>query len=303
MIYTCTISPSIDYTVYLDELVVGELNRTKEVDYFPGGKGINVSRVLQRLGVRNTAIAFAGGFTGKYIEEFLDAEGVMTDFIGTSEITRINAKIKSDVESEINGPAPTINQAQQEELLVKLNQLRSGDYFVLAGSLTGTMPVAFYRELAGNCKMKGIHLVVDTSGPMLKELVSEQPFLIKPNQMELAELCGVEITNQADAVKYARELVDTGVEHVIVSLGGDGAILVTKDVVLRAKAPIGEVVNTVGAGDSLVAGFLAAISQGKDVSSAFKYGVASGSATAFGVDLCVLVDVEELLDRVIIEQE
>src|SRR5699024_7564039 len=185
MIYTCTITPSIDYTVYLPEFRDGTLNRTDEVYYYPGGKGINVSRVLQRLGVNNVALGFAGGFTGDYITQFLSREGIETDFIETNEITRINVKIKAAEESELNGPGPLINEAQQQELLSKIKGLSKGDWFVLAGSLPGTIPLSFYQNIANLCKQKEVAFVLDTSGPNLKALIKTKPFLIKPNQDEL----------------------------------------------------------------------------------------------------------------------
>src|SRR5690625_531511 len=185
MIYTCTITPSIDYTVYLPEFRDGTLNRTDEVYYYPGGKGINVSRVLQRLGVDNVALGFSGGFTGDYITQFLTREGIATDFIDTKEITRINVKIKSEQESELNGPGPRITEVQQRELLAKINRLSEGDWFVLAGSLPDTIPTTFYQNIANICKEKGIAFVLDTSGPNLKALIETRPFRSEEHTSEL----------------------------------------------------------------------------------------------------------------------
>lgn len=298
MIYTCTITPSIDYTVYLPEFHAGALNRANDVFYYPGGKGINVSRVLQRLGVDNIALGFAGGFTGNYITQFLTQEGIVTDFIDTEEITRINVKIKSTEESELNGPGPQITEVQQRELLAKIDRLSKGDWFVLAGSLPNTIPLTFYQEIAKLCKKNGIAFVLDTSGPNLKALIETKPFLIKPNDEELGELFNTTIANKKEAVFYAKKLVASGIQHVVVSLGGDGAILVSKDKVLVAETPKGTVVNTVGSGDSLVAGFIASHVTNKDVAEAFRYGVASGSATAFLPDLCEQKDVALLVPEV-----
>lgn len=300
MIYTCTITPSIDYTTYLPELKTGKLNRSDEVYFYPGGKGINVSRVLKRLGVENTAIAFAGGFTGTYIEQFLNNEGIKTDFISTDEITRINVKIKSTVETEINGPGPTLMDEHMQILLQKVQQMHVGDWFVLAGRLTDSIPTSFFEEIAMYCNTNGIHFVLDTSGPALKELVRLKPILIKPNLEELGELFETEIITIQEAIQHARNLVDQGVEHVIVSMGGDGALLVTKELTIKATVPIKQVVNTVGSGDSLVSGFIASYMTEKDSAKAFRYGVASGSATAFQSDLCEKVDVEALLDQVLL---
>jgi len=201
MIYTCTISPSIDYTTYLPEFKEGKLNRSDEVFFYPGGKGINVSRVLKRLEVESTAIAFAGGFTGTYIEQFLIYEGIKTDFISTEEITRINVKIKSTVETELNGPGPTLLDEHLQLLLKKVRQMNAGDWFVLAGRLTDSIPTSFFEEIAIYCNNNGIHFVLDTSGPALKELVRLKPLLIKPNVEELGELFETEITSTQEAVK------------------------------------------------------------------------------------------------------
>lgn len=298
MIYTCTITPSIDYTVYLPTFQAGGLNRTNEVYYYPGVKGINVSRVLQRLGVNNVALGFAGGFTGDYITRFLAQEKINTDFINTNEITRINVKIKAGEESELNGPGPQVNEVQQQELLTKIQALSAGDWFILAGSLPDTITLAFYQKIANLCKQKEIAFVLDTSGPNLKSLIQTKPFLVKPNQDELGELFDTTITSKQDAVFYAKKLVASGIKHVIVSLGGDGAILVTENETLIAESPKGTVVNTVGSGDSLVAGFIASYVKNSDVVEAFRYGVASGSATAFRPDLCEQADVALLASEI-----
>lgn len=298
MIYTCTITPSIDYTVYLPEFRPGKLNRTEEVYYFPGGKGINVSRVLNRLNTKSVALGFAGGFTGDYIQNFLLIEGVRTDFIETKEPTRINVKIKANVESELNGPGPNTTHEQRKDMLTKIEKLQPGDWFVLAGSLPDTIPDAFYQAIARLCHNKGVHFVLDTSGSALKQLIDTRPFLIKPNQQELGDLFDTTINTKKEAVLYAKKLVELGIKHVIVSMGGNGAILVTETQVLLAEAPKGRIVNTVGAGDSLVSGFIAAYVQEADVSKAFRYGIASGSATAFRTDLCEQKDVEALVPKV-----
>ena len=300
MIYTCTITPSIDYTTYLSDFHIGTLNRSNEVFYYPGGKGINVSRVLKRLGVDSIALGFAGGFTGNYIEQFLMNEGIDTEFIQTDEITRINVKIKAQEETELNGPGPVINAQQQSALMNKIKTLKTGDWFVLAGSLPESIPQTFFMEIASICNEQDVHFVLDTSGPALKELVHTQPFLIKPNEHELGELFETIIVNKQQASYYAKKLVNQGVQHVIVSMGEEGALLVTKDLVVSAESPKGKVVNTVGSGDSLISGFIASYIKHKDAEKAFRYGVASGSATAFRSDLCEKSDVEELLEQVLL---
>ncbi|MDN7240800.1 1-phosphofructokinase [Planococcus sp. N028] len=298
MIYTCTIAPSVDYTTYLPEFEAGKLNRSQEVYYYPGGKGINVSRVLKRLGADSMALGYAGGFTGDYIAHFLEDEGVLTDFIAVEEPTRINVKIKSDSETELNGPAPKISEDRLEKLMEKVKKMERGDWFVLAGTLPDSIPAAFFEEVGKVCQVNGVRLVLDTSGPALKKLIGLRPFLIKPNEDELGELFGIVISDKSDAYSYAKKLVENGVENVIVSMGGDGALLVTKEMAMSAEAPKQKVVNTVGAGDSLVSGFLASYVKEQDPLKAFKYGVASGSATAFRSDLCEKRDVEALLSQV-----
>jgi len=300
MIYTCTITPSIDYTTYLPNFEAGQLNRSNEVYFYPGGKGINVSRVLQRLGVDSTAIAFAGGFTGSYIEQFLRNEDIKTQFIPIEDITRINVKIKSAVETELNGPGPTLLDKHLNILLNKVNQMEKGDWFVLAGRLTESIPISFFQELASICEKNEIQFVLDTSGPALKALVRQKTVLIKPNLEELGELFDAEINTKQEAAQYARLLVDLGVEHVIISMGGEGALLVTKELEIMAKVPNKPVVNTVGSGDSLVSGFIASYTKDQDPLKAFRYGVASGSATAFQSDLCMKEDVDAILDLVIL---
>lgn len=298
MIYTCTFAPSIDYTAYLTHFESGALNRSDEVYYYPGGKGINVSRVLSRLGLKSRALGYAGGFTGRFIEEFLDAEGIETDFIDTGAITRINVKIKTDQETELNGPGPVLEGSQLEQLKEKIAVMAQGDWFVLAGSLPSSVPTQFFKDLADRCQERGIHFVLDTSGPALQELLDTKPFLIKPNEHELGEMFGVEITTQAQAFHYASRLVERGVQHVVVSMGGAGAIYASREHRYTAQVPKGKVVNTVGSGDSLVSGFIASYIQHQDPERAFQYGVASGSATAFRTDLCEQADVEQLLREV-----
>ena len=298
MIYTCTIAPSIDYTVYLPEFAAGKLNRADSVYYYPGGKGINVSRVLKRLGTDNKAIGFAGGFTGQYIEQFLMNEGIETDFIPINEITRINVKIKSQEETELNGPGPELDREQLEKLTAKVKAMDKGDWFVLAGTMPDSVTDSILSELSQICRAQEVLFVLDTSGAALNRLVKTEPFLIKPNLEELGELFDTEISGKHEAYEYALKLVEDGVKHVIVSMGAEGALLVAKDFAYSAQAPKGKVVNTVGSGDSLVSGFIASYSKDQDAQRAFQYGIASGSATAFRSDLCDKAGVEALLEQV-----
>lgn len=298
MIYTCTFAPSIDYTVYIPEFATGELNRAESVYYYPGGKGINVSRVLKRLESKNEAIGFAGGFTGHYIENFLKDEGIATYFIQTDQITRINVKIKSEQETELNGPGPELGSEQIGKLLDKVKAMKKGDWFVLAGTMPDSVTESLLSDFSEICRAQEVRFVIDTSGAALKTLVKTEPFLMKPNLEELGELFDAEITGKTGAYEYAMKLVEEGVKYVIVSMGSEGALLVSKDVAYSAQAPKGEVVNTVGSGDSLVSGFISSYSQDEDAMKAFQYGIASGSATAFRSDLCDKAGVEALLDQV-----
>ncbi|GAA0432389.1 1-phosphofructokinase [Lentibacillus halophilus] len=298
MIYTCTMTPSIDYTTYVQTFQTGDLNRTEQVAYYPGGKGINVSRVLKRLGTNTAALGFVGGFTGDYIETFLQNEGIFTEFVRTGTTTRINVKIKADEETEINGPGPVLGENLQAQLFSRLQALQQGDTVVLAGRIPDSIRDTFLEKVGELCRTRHVHLVVDTSGPRLKKLAKQQPFLMKPNQEELGELFDTTIHNWHDAHSCSQQLVEQGVSNVIVSMGGTGALFVNSDIALAASAPDGHVENTVGAGDSVVAGFLASYEKGLNMVEAFQFGVACGSATAFSSDLCERHQAEELFQSV-----
>lgn len=300
MIYTVTLNPSIDYIVQVNSLELGAVNRAEKDMKFPGGKGINVSRVLHRLGVENVALGFTGGFTGRFIKDVLQTEGVITNFIQVNEDTRINVKIKGKEETELNGQGPSVTKEQFEQLMKQIESMQKGDCVVLAGSVPASIPTTFYESIAAFGGEKGIRVVVDASGSALQHVVKNKPFLIKPNHHELGELFGVEISTVEDVLPYGRKLVEQGVEHVIVSMAGDGALLFTAEGIYEATIPKGIVINSVGAGDSLVAGFVGRYEQTKDIEKAFQYGVATGSATAFSADLCEKEKVEELLSQVIV---
>lgn len=301
MIYTCTLNPSIDYLVVVENVKLGSLNRTSETAFYPGGKGINVSRVLKRLGVDSTALGFVGGFTGGFIKSFLDSEHITSSFVEHEEPTRVNIKLKSGAETEINGRGAFISNEHQETLYGQVASLKEEDYFVLAGSYPPSISLDFFKSLAARCEEKGIPLVADVSGKALQEVLQYKPFLIKPNHHELGDLVGTTIETKSDAIQYGRKLLERGPKNVIISMGGQGAVFVNKDMVVTAKVPKGEVKNSVGAGDSTVAGFLAALTMGESFEKAFKYGVASGTATAFSNDLCQKHDVEKILEQIEIE--
>lgn len=298
MIYTVTLNPSIDYIVKTSKVELGGLNRASSTAFYPGGKGINVSRVLNNLSVHNTALGFLGGFTGKYIQTFLEKEGITHDFIELEEPTRINVKLKSMEETEINGNGPFISKEKQKELMSQILSLTKDDILILAGSLPPSLPNDFYNEMAKICNERQIPFIIDTSGSSLKGILSYRPFLIKPNQHELGELFDVEMNSVEDTVQYGRHLLDQGVQNLIISMASKGAIFMNKAITLLAQVPNGEVKNSVGAGDSTVAGFLATYIHEQDFEQAFVNGVASGSATAFSEDLCTLEKVDELRPKI-----
>jgi 1-phosphofructokinase len=298
MIYTCTLNPSVDYIVEVNDFRIGELNRATYTAKFPGGKGINVSRVLKRLGVENTALGFIGGFTGAFIEHELSRENIQFDFVKVPGDTRINIKLKSGKETEINGQGPTIFPECEEELMKKIQALNKDDILVLAGSIPSSLSADFYKQIVKKAKEANVKVVVDTSGPALKQLIEYKPFFIKPNHKELGELFDTTISSKEDVIIYGRRLVELGVEHVIVSMAGNGALFFNQEQTLFAEAPKGTVKNSVGAGDSMVAGFLAAYTSGQSIETAFAYSVATGSATAFSEDLCTKEKVEQLFSEV-----
>lgn len=298
MIYTVTLNPSVDYIVEVDDLKIGGLNRTEKDMTFPGGKGINVSRVLNHLDVSSTALGFIGGFTGDYIKNVLQTEGVPTDFVNTAGNTRINIKLKGKQETEINGRGPDISPEQLQLFFDKISKLEKGDLLVIAGSIPSTLPATIYEDIAQLAKQKEIRLVTDVSGTALKLMISYKPFFMKPNHHEIGELFGVEINTIEEAATYGKKLIDEGVENVIVSMAGNGAVYLSKDQILKATVPQGVVKNSVGSGDSVVAGFLAQYTQTNNFEQAFRYGVAAGSATAFSDDLCKRTEVEALLPQV-----
>jgi len=302
MIYTVTLNPSLDYIVEVDQVTLGELNRTKNETKFPGGKGINVSQVLKRLDVDCRALGFLGGFTGDYIEEFLTSHGINTDFVKVDEDTRINIKLKSEDETEINAKGPNITEENFEALKGKIRELTSEDILVLAGSIPSTMPESTYEELVKLCNENGTKFIVDAEGELLKKVLPLNPFLIKPNHHELGDLFNTVINSCEEVIPYGRELIKQGAQNVIVSLADKGAVLINKDLALIATSPKGDVKSSVGAGDSMVAGFIATYEKTKSIEEAFRFSVAAGSATAFSIGLCTREKMESLLPQVIVEK-
>lgn len=302
MIYTLTLNPSIDYIIEMDEFKSGEVNRSNREFKYPGGKGINVSRVLTNLEVENKALGFVGGFTGKYIKDFLNNEGVATDFIEVEEDSRINVKIKSKIESEINGGGPHISQEKLEELYRKIEDLKEDDILVLAGNVQKTLPKELYTEIQKKVSGKNVKVVVDTTGEALVNTLKYKPFFIKPNKHELEEIFNVKLNSINEIAEYGVRLLEMGAQNVVISMAGDGALLITEGKIYKSNVPKGEVRNSVGAGDSLVGGFLSEYYKSKDLVKAFKKGVATGSASAFSLDLAKKEFVEELLLQVKVEE-
>lgn len=299
MIYTVTFNPSLDYIVTVKDFQTGVVNRTVDEIIYPGGKGINVSMVLKNLGYDNTALGFMAGFTGDEICRLLEEKGVKADFIHVEKgVSRINVKLRSNEESEINGMGPAIEEKDIDKLYEKLDQLQDGDVLVLAGSIPSVMPESMYMDIMKHLQNKKLDIAVDATKDLLVNVLPYHPFVIKPNNHELGEIFGVTITDKDDVVKYAKKLQEKGARNVLISMAGDGAVLVTEDgQEFRAEAPKGELKNSVGAGDSMVAGFIAGYLATKDYGEAFKMGVCTGSASAFSEELATKAEVQALLDK------
>ena len=286
MIYTVTFNPSLDYVVQVEHFQGDAVNRTSEEHVYPGGKGNNVAVIASNLGMKSRALGFKAGFTGTAMEQMLQEFGCDTDFIALEEgVTRINVKVKkvkSDDEFEINGQGPRIPDEKIRQLYEKLDALESGDVLVLSGSIPNTLPDDMYERIMERLAGTGVRISVDATKDLLMNVLKYHPFLIKPNNHELGEMFGVTLESDDEIAEYARKLQEMGARNVLVSMAGDGAILVTEDgSVLKQLPPAGEVVNSVGAGDSMVAGFLAGYLKTGSYEEALKLGTAAGSATAF----------------------
>lgn len=283
MIYTVTFNPSLDYVVQVEHFQGDAVNRTSEEHVYPGGKGNNVAVIASNLGMKSRALGFKAGFTGTAMEQMLQEFGCDTDFIALEEgVTRINVKVKSDDEFEINGQGPRIPDEKIRQLYEKLDALESGDVLVLSGSIPNTLPDDMYEQIMERLAGTDVRISVDATKDLLMNVLKYHPFLIKPNNHELGEMFGVTLESDDEIAEYARKLQEMGARNVLVSMAGDGAILVTEDgSVLKQLPPAGEVVNSVGAGDSMVAGFLAGYLKTGSYEEALKLGTAAGSATAF----------------------
>ena len=304
MIYTITFNPSLDYIVTVPEFKLGAVNRTEKEILFPGGKGINVSIVLKNLGMESTILGFTAGFTGEEIRRRVQELGCKEELITVENgYSRINLKLRSKEESEINGMGPVIEQEVINQLYRQLEGLRKGDILVLAGSIPSSMPDTMYSDIMQFLEGKGIQVVVDATRDLLVNVLKYHPFLIKPNNHELGEIFGVELKEKAEVLKYAKKLQEQGARNVLVSMAGEGAVLAAEDgSVYESAAPKGHVVNSVGAGDSMVAGFLYGYLRSEMYKTAFQVGVATGSASAFSENLATKAEVEMVLKTMISEE-
>lgn len=299
MIYTVTFNPSLDYVVQADELCPGQVNRTLKEHIYPGGKGNNVSVILSNLGHESKALGFKAGFTGEQMERMLESYGCRTDFIPLEEgLTRINVKVKAKEETEINGQGPAITPEAIEELFCRMEALEKGDVLVLAGSIPNTLPEDIYEKIMERLQGRGVRIIVDATGELLVNVLKYRPFLIKPNNHELGEIFGKELKSEEEIVEYAGKLQKMGAVNVLISMAAKGAVLVTEDGnVFKKLPPKGNVVNSVGAGDSMVAGFTAGYLNTGDYVKALELGTAAGSATAFVSWLASREEIVEKLDK------
>ena len=299
MIYTVTFNPALDYIVRVEQFNVGEVNRAAYSEIMAGGKGVNVSLVLKNLGHESTALGFAAGFTGEKLVRDLKDKGCRTDFIFLEQgMTRINVKIKGQEETGINGEGPEITPVAIRAMMIKLERLREGDILILSGSIPKTLPEDIYEKVIVRQQGKNVRIVVDATKNLLKETLEYHPFLIKPNHHELGELFGVTISNPEEALSYAEKLQQMGAVNVLVSMAGEGAVLLDEyGNKHMSPAPEGRLVNSVGAGDSMVAGFMAGYLETKNYEQAFRMGIAAGSASAFSEFLATREETMEVLEK------
>ena len=295
MIYTITFNPALDYIMVVPSCRNGEVNRTESEKIMAGGKGINVSIVLNNMGVENTALGFISGFTGGAIENILADMNCKTDFIKLDNgFSRINVKIKSDTETEINGQGPDISDGAVKKLYEKLDSLNDGDTLVLAGSIPSSLSDSIYCEIMDYLKDKKLNIVVDATKDLLVNVLKYKPFLVKPNNHEIGEIFGVELKTRSEVVPYAKKMQKMGAKNVLVSMASEGAVFVGENgEVYESEAPKGKLVNSTGAGDSMVAGFLAGYMEKQDFMYALKMGLSAGSASAFSENLATK---EEILN-------
>lgn len=299
MVYTLTFNPALDYAVELDAFSEGGLNRSNNEYISYGGKGINVSVVLTNLKIENTALGFLAGFTGRELDKSLKEQGIKTDFVYLkSGFTRINVKIKSEIETEINANGPQIDKASLDELFRKLDRLKTGDFLVLSGSVPSNLSQNIYKEILETLADRGVEFIIDAEKSLLLDTLKFKPFLIKPNLFELQQITGKRLENETEIIEAAKALQKHGGKNVLVSLGEKGALLVSESQeIFIQKAPNGRLVNSVGAGDSMISGFLKGYFETKDYDKALKFGVAAGSATAFSRNLAKKEEIYRILDK------
>lgn len=304
MIYTLTTNPSLDYILDVDEFVLGKTNRSQSEYLFAGGKGINVSIVLNNCKQATCALGFVSGFTGEEIVRQVQEMNILNDFIKLdASPSRINVKLHSSVETEVNAQGPLLDEHAMSRLYTKLDKLQSGDTLVLAGSKALGCDDMFYANIMKRLANKNIRIIVDSTKDLLSNTFNENPFLIKPNKDEIEDLLHITINSDDDLLSAAQTIQKMGVRNVLVSLGSKGAFLLDEDgQSYRANAPQGQLINSVGAGDSMVAGFLYGYSIKQDYADAFKYGVATGSASAFSTKLATLDEIENLIQQVTINK-
>ena len=300
MIYTITFNPALDYILQVDNFEIGKINRTKNEKILSGGKGLNVSIVLRNLGIKSTALGFIAGFTGDELKRDIEKRGIETDFIKVSNgITRINVKISSKIETALNGNGPIVTEKDIEILLDKIKEIKEEDIVILAGNIPKCINNNIYEIICKTLEKNKVTFIVDATKELLVNVLKYKPFLIKPNKEELEETFNTKIETKEEIVFYAKKLQLIGAKNVLISLGGDGAIFVTADgEVYFSEAPKGKVVNTVGAGDSMVAGFVAGYLKNGDLKKAFKMGIATGSASAFSDNLATAEEVANLLKEI-----
>lgn len=301
MIYTVTFNPSLDYIVSVDGFQLGFTNRTSSELILPGGKGINVSTVLKNLGIESTALGFTAGFTGDEIRREVERMGVRAEFIRIEEgISRINLKLKSIDGTEINGCGPVIGPGKVKDLMKRLDALQKGDVLILAGSIPASLPDDIYRNIMKRLEGREVMIVVDATKDLLLNVLEYHPFLIKPNNHELGEIFGVELRSRQEVFPYAQKLQKMGARNVLVSMAGEGAVLAAEDGdMFEAPAPKGKLINAVGSGDSMVAGFIAGWMEQKDYWHAFKMGIAAGSASAFSEYLATREEIETIYHKIV----
>lgn len=300
MVYTVTCNPALDYVVTVRDLKLGQVNRTEKEYVLPGGKGINVSIVLHNLGMESTTLGFVAGFTGQEIRRCIVEKNIKENFIEVAEgISRINVKLRSHEESEINGRGPAITQENIEEFYAQLDKLVNGDVLVLAGSIPDVLPETLYRDIMKRLSDRGVMIAVDATRDLLCNVLELHPFLIKPNHIELGEIFGIQLQGKQEVINYARKLQERGARNVLVSMAGEGAVLVAEDgTTYESEAPKGKVVNSVGAGDSMVAGFMYGYLTSGSYKNAFYMGISAGSASAFSDELATKEEVEAIYNSI-----